>query len=131
MDTADRLDPRETLDELHGLVKGIYRTMFALDIATKQHAFLEWCGVMREHVNMLRDAHEDGHDITHLNQHGSANVRPRKYRILYLGEKLRCILAPFIDNDPEMRELLFSIIRGSDERGDKCTTNERSHDAGS
>lgn len=112
MDTEDDYDAKEALTELRQARERFYWTLFRLRVGSKQHAFIEWCGVMGEHLNMLGDALEDGHDIRELNQHGGAAVRAREYRIRYMGEKLRCILAPFIDGDPKMRDLLVAIITG-------------------
>lgn len=73
------------------------RSYYALGAQTGVHAMIEWCGVMGEHVKMLRYAYEEkGIDPDAVDQHSATAVDVPDFMVEYLCEKLGCQLKPFI-----------------------------------
>lgn len=73
------------------------RSYYALGAQTGVHAMIEWCGVMGEHVKMLRYAYEEkGISPDQVDQHSDTKVDVPEFMVEYLCEKIGCQLKPFI-----------------------------------
>lgn len=73
------------------------RSYYALGAQTGIHSMIEWCGVMGEHVKLLRYAYEEhGVEPDAVDQHSDTKVDAPDYMVAYLCEKLGCQLKPFI-----------------------------------
>ena len=91
-------DPRRMLTRAEELSRSYY----ALGAQTGVHAMIEWCGVMSEHVKMLRFAYEEkGLHPDEVDQHGDTKVEVPEFMVEYLCEKLGCQLKPFICGNRE------------------------------
>ena len=75
------------------VTENLYWTLFRLGFGDNFHSFLEWCGVLREYLNMVQAA---GVDPRTLNTHTQVQVTIPQHQLDYMAEKLNCILAPFL-----------------------------------
>lgn len=92
-------DPESALDRAHDLARSYY----ALGAQTGVHAMIEWCGVMGEHVKMLRFAYEEKNVLPdQVDQHSGVKVDAPAFMVAYLCEKLGCQLKPFIRGNPQV-----------------------------
>src|SRR3546814_2182567 len=55
------------------------------------HAFLEWCGVMGEHLNITSDLLKQGLPAFEMNRHTGETPPIAGYRLSYMTEKMECI----------------------------------------
>lgn len=86
-------DAKQALERADQLALSYY----ALGVQTGVHAMVEWCGVMAEHVKILRYAYEEhGLDPGQVDQHSDTKVDAPDFMVAYLCEKLGCQLKPFI-----------------------------------
>lgn len=60
-------------------------------VAIGNHAFIEFCGLMREYVSACRAALAQGIDFTRANRHVGEHLPVEPHFVNYLGEKLECI----------------------------------------
>lgn len=89
---------QEQLDRVQEAATAFY----ALGVQTGVHAMIEWCGVMREHAKMLREAYDYyGIEPDQVDQHTGVHVHASPYMVEYLCEKLGCQLKPFIRGNKE------------------------------
>jgi hypothetical protein len=72
-------------------VNSFYLSILRLGVGGRFHAFVEWCGVMAEHLNIVEDALMDDHDAFHMNKHTGSPIPVRDFRLSYLSEKIECI----------------------------------------
>lgn len=92
-------DESERLDRAHDAAQAFY----ALGAQTGIHAMIEWCGVMTEYANMLRDVYRNqGVSPDAVNQHSGLPVHVPEFMAAYLCEKLGCQLKPFIHANPQL-----------------------------
>lgn len=78
---------------LESEVRHFYDALFRLGVGAEFHAFVEWCGVMKEHLNICRDLIEQGIDPFTLNKHTGMELPIPSYRLDYMAEKIDCIFA--------------------------------------
>ena len=109
---------KQTLDLARDAVSGLYAVLFATNMASNFHSFLEWCGVLSEHVKMVGDTGIAPHRI---NTHSGIAVSVPTYRYEYLGEKLNCILAPFLRGAGQEQRKLFIDKLFDGVEGELCT----------
>jgi hypothetical protein len=58
------------------------------------HAFIEFCGLMNEYIQVCALTLEGGHDYTETTGHGSgAGLRMEDFHRAYIAEKLECIFS--------------------------------------
>lgn len=78
--------------------------IWQVGIQSGVHSLIEWCGVLAEHVKMLRWAHTNNSeiDVRELNQHSGQVAKVPSFMVGYLTEKLGCQLKPFIRADPKL-----------------------------
>lgn len=87
--------------------------MFWANMGSEFHAFIEWCGVLREYLNIVQDL---GLDPATLNVHSRADAVVEEFRLEYLGEKLGCILSPLLRTaSPRARERFVQKLFGEDD----------------
>jgi hypothetical protein len=85
---------------LHDEVSHLYRRLFGLNVGGRFHAFLEWCGVMTEHLNIVGDLVAGGHDAFDMNRHTGETLPVSPYRLSYMAEKMECIFDGAIEVRP-------------------------------
>lgn len=95
---------------LGALVEQFYWACFHHGIGSKCHAFIEFNGVMSKYIELVRLAEAAGIDPQHISQHLPLALQVDNHHLEYLGDKLRCIFAPFIRNNPESAEALRRSI---------------------
>jgi hypothetical protein len=92
-------EPKSALGRADDLALSYY----ALGAQTGVHAMIEWCGVMGEHVKMLRYAYEvKGVEPDQVDQHSGTKVEVPAFMVEYFCEKLGCQLKPFIRGNREV-----------------------------
>lgn len=69
----------------------LYKRLFALNVGGRFHAFLEWCGVMGEHLNICEDMVRKGLPAFEMNRHTGETPHIPPYRLSYMAEKMECI----------------------------------------
>lgn len=72
-------------------VDEFYLRLFNHGVGTRFHAFLEWCGVMQEHLNITKGMLEEGVPAFEVNRHTGATPPIAGYQLSYLREKMDCI----------------------------------------
>lgn len=85
---------RKDLDFISDLqveVNKLYKQLFLLNVGGRFHAFLEWCGVMHEHLNICEDMIRRGVPAFEMNRHTGSTPDIPGYRLNYMAEKLECI----------------------------------------
>ena len=79
------------VEDLKAEVGDLYKRLFTLNVGGRFHAFLEWCGVMGEHLNICEDMIKQGLPAFDMNRHTGQTPPIPPYRLSYMGEKLECI----------------------------------------
>ena len=105
-----RADDERVSKTLGALVERFYWTCFHTGIGSKCHAFIEFNGVMSKYIELVRLAEAEGINPQRINQHLPLALRVDNHHLEYLGDKLRCIFAPFIRDNPEGAEALRRSI---------------------
>ncbi|MFZ3482075.1 hypothetical protein [Sphingomonas sp. 3-13AW] len=108
----------EFLKALKGEVGNLYARLFQLQVGARFHAFLEWCGVLSEHLQIVSDLHEQGHDPFNMNRHTGRALPVAPYRLAYLAEKMECIFDGAIevrparadDDETDLRERIQTAV---------------------
>lgn len=101
MDDGDKLFHEETgmtreealafIADLKKTVSLFYNSLFALNTGGKFHAFVEWCGVMGEHLNIVEGLIKNGHNPFADNVHSGQTLPIPPYQLAYMAEKMECI----------------------------------------
>lgn len=87
----------ELIDDLQSEVQIFYARLFKLGTGGRFHAFVEWCGVMSEHLNITRDLLQQGVAAFNINRHTGNTPDVAGYRLSYLAEKIECIFDGLIE----------------------------------
>ena len=85
---------------LQSEVSHFYARLFHLGTGGHFHAFVEWCGVMSEHLNIARGLIEQGIPAFEMNRHTGQALPIPGYQITYLAEKMQCIFDGIIEVRP-------------------------------
>lgn len=81
-------DEREVaLRKMDAAVRGFY----AAAVATGNHPFIEFAGVMQAYLNSCARAHGEGIDFSECNHHAGQQLPMESFEVDYLAEKLDCI----------------------------------------
>lgn len=64
---------------------------YAAAVAIKNHAFIEFNGLMAEYIQLCQRAHEKGIDFTRCNIHTGTMLPMESFNVDYISEKLGCI----------------------------------------
>lgn len=94
---ADQARDLDYVNELKEEVNALYLKLFHLNVGGRFHAFLEWCGVMHEHLNICEDMIRRGVPAFEMNRHTGATPDIPGYRLTYMAEKLECIFDGLLD----------------------------------
>lgn len=101
---TDTMSDAEFVRTLHDEVAHLYKRLFGLNVGGRFHAFLEWCGVMTEHLNIVGDLVAKGHDAFDMNRHTGETLPVAPYRLSYMAEKMECIFDGAIEVRPARQE---------------------------
>lgn len=101
MKVDTKLDPDRTeadvksdivyVGELKEIVTQFYWTLFHAKVGARFHAFIEWCGVMSKHLDIMKELLVRGGDPLHGNIHTGTPVDLEQHHWDYLNEKIECI----------------------------------------
>jgi hypothetical protein len=98
----------DALIRASAICEELYMRMFFANMGGDFHSFIEWCGVLREHLNMVR---ESGANPSTLHTHSALGARVPPHQLVYMAEKLNCILAPFLRAaTPDERKLFLEQL---------------------
>ena len=64
---------------------------YANAASTRNHTFIEFCGLINEYIKSCEIAHEKGIDFSDCNAHSGRNLPMEPYMIDYVNDKLGCI----------------------------------------
>lgn len=67
------------------------------------HAFIEFCGVQGEFINMCDLMLAQGIEFPLVNRHGSTQFQVHDFQAAYLGEKFGCIFKMLLPDDNSRR----------------------------
>lgn len=99
----------EFVDALKSELNDFYYRLFHLGVGTRFHAFLEWNGVMTEHLKIVEGLLQKGVPAFEQNRHtGDAPAIP-SFQIEYLAEKMECIFDGLINVTPVNREARHTL----------------------
>jgi len=107
--------------DLREEVSGLYKRLFALNVGGRFHAFLEWCGVMGEHLNICEDMVRKGLPAFEMNRHTGETPPIPPYRLSYMGEKMECIFDGLLKVEADVSPC-------PEHKGDKDDPSRRSYD---
>jgi hypothetical protein len=79
------------IGDLKKTVNLFYGSLFSLGTGGKFHAFVEWCGVMGEHLNIVEGLVKNGHNPFADNVHSGHTLPIPSYQLAYMAEKMECI----------------------------------------
>lgn len=79
------------------------------------HAFIEFCGLMKKYADMCSRTAAAGHDFTQANVHTGQALVAEDHDIRYLAEKFECIFGPVLE-DPTNREIFFEAMGWNNEK---------------
>lgn len=91
MASTDHLTDEEFVTILKAETQAHYWRLFNLGVGGRFHAFLEWCGVMGEHLNITSDFLQQGLPAFEMNRHTGETPPIAGYRLSYMAEKMECI----------------------------------------
>ena len=66
-------------------------SFYANAARTRNHTFIEFCGLMNEYINACEMAHAEGIDFSDCNAHSGQQLPMAPHMIEYVNEKLDCI----------------------------------------
>ena len=95
--TTQLEDDLQLIEDLQNEVQAFYARLFLLGTGGRFHAFVEWCGVMSEHLNITRDLLQQGVPAFNINRHTGNTPEVASFRLSYLAEKIECIFDGLID----------------------------------
>jgi len=116
-------EQRKDLDYLFDLrqeIEGLYKRLFLLNVGGRFHAFLEWCGVMNEHLNICEDIIRAGAPAFTMNRHTGATPPIPPYRLTYMGEKLECIFDGMLSVEADTSALSDNKPEPADNPEKRC-----------
>lgn len=90
-----RKELQETITKMQSISSLFYR----LAIQCGNHAFIEFCGLMNEYINMCQTTLDSGKDFTMCNVHTGQGLVIEEYQADYLGEKFSCIFTGSLKGD--------------------------------
>lgn len=101
-------DLQEMLNRMEKLSTGFYWIAFEI----RNHAFIEFCGLMREYINLCKLALDEGRDFTQANIHtGKPLFTMEEHHAKYLGDKFGCIFgACFAQNWDHIRAFVLEAF---------------------
>lgn len=79
------------IGQLRETVNLYYGSLFKLNTGGKFHAFVEWCGVMGEHLNIVEGLVKKGHNPFADNVHSGHTLPIPPFQLAYMAEKMECI----------------------------------------
>ena len=88
---AEKAEQLALLIALDTEVTRLYANLFHLGTGSHFHAFIEWCGVLAEHLNIVRDLVAKGVPAMNMNRHTGESLPIPGYQLAYLAEKIECI----------------------------------------
>lgn len=84
-------EDREMIARLKVSVNTFYWALFQEKCGGRFHAFVEWCGLMSEHLKIVDGLIEKGIDAFDMNTHTGRRLPIPEYQLRYFAEKIECI----------------------------------------
>lgn len=100
---GEQMTNQEKLQAMDALVEAFYWRAQKIGV----HAFIEFCGLMSEYINVCRDAEKSGSGWEYSNTHGGPPLPFKGNHLRYLAEKLDCIYGPAFRQSPDLAKELF------------------------
>ena len=91
MASTDDLTDEQFVAVLKNEMSILYARLFNLGVGGRFHSFLEWCGVMGEHLNITSDFLKQGLPAFEMNRHTGETPPIAGFRLSYMAEKMECI----------------------------------------
>lgn len=74
------------------------------------HAFIEFCGVQAEFINMCDRMLAQGIEFPLVNRHGTVQFQVPDFQAKYLGEKFGCIFKQLLPDEASRRVFIESAF---------------------
>lgn len=115
MKTDSRLDTTYTPEQLEKMIvemRKVSNAFYRNAVTIGNHAFIEFCGLMNEYINMCSATVAAGGDFTECNVHTGKSLTIRDYQGAYLAEKFECIFGPTMASNPKIAADFARIVTG-------------------
>src|SRR3546814_5972575 len=90
---TDDLTDEQFVAVLKNEMSVLYARLFNLGVGGRFHSFLEWCGVMGEHLNITSDLLKQGLPAFEMNRHTGETPPIAGYSMGYIAEKREALFA--------------------------------------
>jgi len=97
-------------EELLAKMSAVSHAFYAQATRAGVHAFIEFCGLMNEFIQVCHRAHQAGLDFTMANTHTGIELPFEVYNAEYLAEKLNCIYGPALISNEKAREAFIATM---------------------
>ena len=94
----DRIHSDFELQTMINQMKLVSSSFYPQAQRTGNHAFIEFCGLMNEYIQMCDLTLHRNMDFTTCNVHTGNELQAQDFHIKYLAEKFECIFGPLFQN---------------------------------
>ncbi len=98
------------LQEMLAKMAAVSSAFYGPAAMTGVHAFIEFCGLMKEFEVICHAACEAGIDFTQANTHTNVPLPVMPCHAAYLAEKLNCIYGPALLSDERVRKTFINVL---------------------
>ena len=110
-ETNKEIYSRAELEEMIREMEAISEHFYWNAVKVRNHAFIEFCGLMNEYIQMCRDTMLAGGDFTQCNVHSGRSLSVAEHQGAYLAEKFECIFGPTLRSNPRIaRDFVRGVI---------------------
>lgn len=92
---------------------------YSIAVAAGCHAFIEFTGLLNEHIKICREAENSGIEWVRANVHGDTHLPFKPHNIKYINEKLECIYGrglASVDDQKQGIQFSVNVIKKTQER---------------
>ena len=100
----DAVYSREELEAMITKMRIVSNDFYYPATKTGNHAFIEFCGLMNEYIEMCRYSMNQDIDFSQANVHTGITLKATDYQVQYFAEKFECIFGG-IFSDPKNQEV--------------------------
>lgn len=98
------------LEEMIAKMNAVSSAFYGPAAMTGVHAFIEFCGLMKEFIVVCIAAREAGIDFTLANTHTGVPLPFAPHHASYLAEKLNCIYGPSLLANEHVRRTFIDVL---------------------
>lgn len=106
---------RETIRTMREINGAFYASVFTTNMASRCHAFVEFCGLQAKFIDMCEEALVAGIEFPRANQHTGESMDLNEHHAEYLGDKFACIYG--FAMSPHMQQAFVDVAFGTASNG--------------